>query len=99
MASGTEATEPAQLTATYKSSNGDKTFQHDLPVTTSTPSTTEKTAYLTTLRSSVVKLQEDVNVFLTKKMDEDKAKGIAASAKSDGQEEQNYGEEVVVDDV
>ncbi|ORY18748.1 hypothetical protein BCR34DRAFT_595971 [Clohesyomyces aquaticus] len=41
----------------------------------------------------IKQLQADVNVFLTDKMDEDKAIGIAKA--EEAKEEANYGEEVV----
>ena len=62
----------------------------------SVASTKEKTAYLSALRKSVVKLQEDVNGFLTTKMEEDKALAASAGMKVDDKaEEDNYGEERV----
>lgn len=68
-------------------------------------------AYLSELRTSAKQLQEDVNVFLTKKMEEDKAtagrEGVVGSAPGDKKgveksrdeiEEENYGEEEVGDE-
>ena len=86
------------LKADYVSPNSSKTFYHALP-TSATTSTAEKTQYLSALRKSVVQLQEDVNTFLTSKMDEDKALASKTGLKvDDKQEEDNYGEEGVEDD-
>ena len=86
------------LKADYVSPNSSKTFIHALP-TSSATSTAEKTQYLSALRKSVVQLQEDINTFLTSKMDEDKALVSKTGLKvDDKQEEDNYGEEGVEDD-
>ena len=83
------------LQAIYTSPTSSETFAHTLP-SASTASTREKTAYLSALRKSVVKLQEDVNGFLTTKMEEDKALAANAGIKVDDKaEEDNYGEERV----
>ena len=88
-----------QLTATYKSSGSTQTFSVDLP---SLPSDSEaqnirtKTAYLSALRSSIGQMQSDVNAFLTKKMEEEKASeaGKARSSQmKEAKEEEMYGEE------
>ncbi|KAI9775512.1 MAG: hypothetical protein M1839_001053 [Geoglossum umbratile] len=107
----------ANLQARYKSPNAEKIFDRDLggprdkateqsAAPTEQSPAVEKTAYLATLRLLVAKLQEDVNIFLTQKMDEDKATaatGIVDMGKGktevdDEQEEENYGEEVVNED-
>ena len=86
------------LKANYASPSTTKTFTHPLP-TASTTSTQEKTNYLSALRKSVVKLQEEVNGFLTAKMEEDKALAADAGMKVDEKaEEENYGEEKVEDE-
>ena len=86
------------LKADYRSPASSKTFHHALP-SLATSSTTEKTQYLSTLRKSVTQLQEEVNAFLTGKMEEDKALTAKAGIKvDDKKEEQNYGEEGVEDD-
>lgn len=55
--------------------------------------------YLSALRKSVVELQDEVNGFLTTKMEEDKALAASAGMKADDKvEEENYGEEKVEDD-
>ena len=83
------------LQATYTSPTSSETFTHTLP-SASTTSTKEKTAFLSALRRSVVKLQEGINGFLTTKMEEDKALGASAGIKVDDKaEEDNYGEERV----
>jgi hypothetical protein len=101
----------ATLQAEYKSPNDEVTFSHDLGVrkgsSSDQSSAQDRTTYLNALRASVTKLQDEVNVLLTKKMDEDKgaaAAGIADAGKSnivgvdDEKEEENYGEEVVDED-
>ena len=83
------------LQATYTSPTSSETFAHTLP-SALVASTEAKTAYLSALRKSVVKLQEDVNGFLTTKMEEDKALAASAGIKADDKtEEDNYGEERV----
>lgn len=61
------------------------------------PSTDERTAYLTSLRTSITDIQAQINVFLTQKMEEDNQKAGAAAAQ-DAKEEENYGEETVEED-
>ena len=86
------------LQADYASPDVTKAFTHPLPAA-SNASTEEKTNYLSALRKSVVKLQEEVNGFLTTKMEEDKASAAGAGMKIDDKaEEENYGEEKVEDD-
>ena len=88
----------ASLTADYTSPGSSKTFSHSLPSIT-TPSTAEKTAYLSALRKSVVQLQEHINGFLTTKMEEDRSLAGKAGVKADEKaEEENYGEEKVEDE-
>ena len=44
-------------------------------------------------------MQDEVNAFLTQKMEEDKnATGSSADPANEAKEEENYGEEVVEDD-
>jgi len=100
----------ANLQARYRSPNAEKIFCHDFGVSEEEPtkqlSTAKKVAYLATLRLSVAKLQEDINTFLTQKMDEDKATAVAGFVGTgkgkvridDEQEEENYGEDVNEDD-
>jgi hypothetical protein len=98
------------LQARYQSSNGEKLFNYELKESQgkskerSLPA--EKAIYLANLRSSVAKLQKEVNAFLTQKMDEDKAAVVAGAmdmgkgkARLDDElEEENYGEEVLNED-
>jgi Gon7 family len=100
----------ANLQARYRSPNAEKIFCHDSGVSGGEPtkqsSTAKRVAYLGTLRLSVAKLQEDINTFLTQKMDEDKAAAVAGFVDTgkgkirldDEQEEENYGEEDVNED-
>lgn len=89
----------SQLTASYTSPTGTKDFEHSLPSLPQQFSTEQKTSYLSALRSAVVKLQEDVNTFLTAKMEEDKVTAPKVAGKvDDKKEEESYGEEVVEDD-
>ncbi|OQD95715.1 hypothetical protein PENSOL_c019G00958 [Penicillium solitum] len=46
--------------------------------------------------SLVPKLQDQINVFLTERMEEDKVQGQISA--QEAKEEENYGEEVVEDD-
>lgn len=85
-----------KLKAHYASPDGTKTFVHPLNAPQNPESTKEKTAHLSALRTSVTKLQEEVNVFLTQKMEEDKAMVSDRGGKvDDKQDEDNYGEELV----
>lgn len=86
------------LTATYSSPTAPepKVFSTELPALSSPPSTQDRTAYLAALGSSLKTLQDDVNTFLTQKMEEDKAAG--ASKGDDAKDEETYGEEVVDED-
>lgn len=86
----------AELTATYTAPNESKRLTYALPNTSANLSTEDRTAYLTTLRSSVSKLQAEVNTFLTQKMAEE-AQSTTADSKpvDEAKEEANYGEEVI----
>ncbi|KAJ9661245.1 hypothetical protein H2201_006604 [Coniosporium apollinis] len=96
---------PPSLTATYAAPSAPtKSFTHTLPSCPSSPSTSEKTAYLSALRQSIAALQAEVNEFLTAKMDEEKAgastaggelHGGAPSGRKEDEEEEGYGEEKV----
>ena len=85
------------LSADYLSADGSTKFVQNLPHLAPKHTTEEKTVFLSSLRSSVVNLQEDVNTFLTKKMDEEKASASGGKSIDDKKEEENYGEEVVED--
>lgn len=96
MPSTVHHTDHVALKAHYRSPSGTKTFTYSMTSIPTEPSTTDKTDHLSSLRSSTVKLQEEINVFLTAKMDEDKTQAAADSLKVDeAKEEENYGEEVV----
>jgi EKC/KEOPS complex subunit GON7 len=83
------------LNVTYNASTEEpQVFQHGLPDCSENPSTDQRTAYLAALRSSVTQVQAEVNIFLTKKMEEDNAKSGKGTV-NDEKEEENYGEEVV----
>lgn len=88
------------LTADYSApSTASQSFSQTLPACSPTPSTDERTAYLSSLHASIGKMQDEVNAFLTQKMEEDKkAAGNAAKAADEAKEEENYGEEVVEDE-
>ncbi|KAI4100716.1 MAG: hypothetical protein LQ339_005394 [Xanthoria mediterranea] len=83
------------LTATYTSPTTIQTFTHPLP-SSSTTSLAQKTAYLSNLRQSMTKLQDEVNASLTKKMEEDKALAakVGVSDRVDEKKEEDfYGED------
>lgn len=88
------------VTADYRSPTDTKTFQP--PVSPNPPTQSNGTAtsskqqseHLNSLRSSVTKLQAEINTFLTQKMEEDKGTVKAEDAKA----EENYGEENPDDD-
>lgn len=98
-------TDQTTLAASYKSPTDTKQFQYALD-TTVTPNTQldnkTQTNYLSQLRASTKNLQDDINDFLTQKMEEDKKNSLESSATKsktkDEVEEENYGEEVVDDD-
>lgn len=83
-----------QLTADYVAPSGTHAFSHNLPNPT-TNNVTEKTAYLSALRSKSAELQGEVNAFLTQKMEEDvkAAEGAGKKSKKEEREEEMYGEE------
>ena len=88
-------TPSSALKAAYAGPNSTKVFTRSLS-SASFSTTKEKTQYLAALRGSIVELQDEVNGFLTMKMEEDKALVSSAGSKVDDKaEEENYGEEVV----
>lgn len=95
-------TNQTALTASYKSPSDTKQFRYAIdPAGDNQPDTNSKTHYLSQLRASTKNLQDDVNEFLTQKMDEDKKAGLETTVKSKTKEEleeENYGEEVADDD-
>jgi hypothetical protein len=95
-------TNQTSLTASYKSPSGAKQFRYAIDTAAENQlDTNSKTHYLSQLRASTKNLQNDVNDFLTQKMDEDKKTGLETTVKSKTKEEleeENYGEEVADDD-
>ncbi|KAE9972496.1 hypothetical protein BLS_004013 [Venturia inaequalis] len=92
-------TEKPSLSATYSAPDSEQnSFDQPLPMCSEEPSPTERTAYLAALGTSITKAQDQINAFLTHKMEEDNAKAGVASAEDDAKAEENYGEEVVEDD-
>jgi hypothetical protein len=92
----TNGTTGPALEALYSSPISNSTFTQPLPTLPKDFSVEQKTAFLSQLRQSVVRLQEDVNAFLTQKMEEDKADAVKGGQNlNDVKEEENYGEEVV----
>jgi len=77
----------SKLIASYRGSDDSKTFSITL-------SQADKTKYLGSLRESVVKMQADINAFMTQKMEDDVRKGKTNGA-DEKREEENYGEEIV----
>ena len=103
------------LSATYTNSSTSPptTHQFSYPISAPIPPTgstsvKDKTAYLCDLRKSVKGLQNEVNIFLTQKMEEDKLHAVkmgpdgkekeVGTKAADEVEEENYGEEEVGDD-
>ena len=62
------------LTATYRSSGTREKLRVPIahPLPTSSATVKDKTTYLAALRSSASQLQDEINRFLTQKMEEDK---------------------------
>ena len=104
---GTEGSQ-ATLSAIYNAPTASRNLS--LPISTPLPSIDStsvkaKTAYLAELRSKTKELQENINVFLTQKMEEDKSSAKAESGQgnlagktTDEVEEDHYGEEDAEDD-
>lgn len=87
------------LTATYTSPTN-ASFTHTLPIPSlsTTPTTSEKIAYLSSLRKAREILQEKINQELTARMEEDLSRvagETTVKGVDEGKEEENYGEEVV----
>lgn len=85
------------LQATYRSSETSETFQQEVPLLPSSGEELDvkrKTEYLAALRGSISSMQNEVNIFLTRKMEEEKAADSSARGKTkEEKEEENYGEE------
>lgn len=77
------------LTAVYKSplSPTPHTFSQSLPSPASTSPTDAKSQHLSALRTAVISLQEEVNAYLTERMQVEK------KAEEDAAAEEKYGEE------
>ncbi|KAJ5080937.1 hypothetical protein N7456_013647 [Penicillium angulare] len=85
------------LQAIYTAPDATKSFQFTIPPASSQDPFAAKQAHLEALRSEVPKLQDEINVYLTAKMEEDK-KAQGQLSEKEAKEEENYGEEVVEDD-
>lgn len=105
MSGETNGTAPVSLRAVYNSPNDFKAFEKPLP-SAAPIDTKSKVAFLSDLRASTKQLQDDVNTFLTAKMEDDKAAnsslpdggGIKKTNVRDEEEEEHYGEEKVDDE-
>jgi len=92
-------TQDSTLCAEYSAFATTKNFQYSQVPLGNQPTTKETTAYIASLRNSLLEMQNDINAYLTEKMEEDKAaaatNGNGIADKVDEQkEEENYGEEV-----
>lgn len=89
----------ASLDATFKSPSDTHNFQYTLSSPSKKdsqqPDPKAKAEYLHQLRASSKKLQDDINDFLTRKMEEDKQAGLDTNKSKikEELEEENYGEE------
>lgn len=81
------------LKAVYAAPGAAQTFEHEIPASND-ESLAAKQAHLTALQTLVPQLQDQINVFLTARMEEDKGR----NSEKESKEEANYGEEVVEDD-
>ena len=86
------------LRANYKGPSDAKEFSRKTAAgCPRNPTTEQKTAYLAELRKNVKQVQQDINIFLTEKMSEDKTRQGEADKKAaktkDEIEEELYGEE------
>lgn len=86
------------LSADYNSPNGSHTFQCELPKPEENASS-QTTLFLFALRSGTIQLQQDINSFLTARMEEDKmaAEKVGEATRSkeeEAKDEDNYGEEI-----
>ena len=95
MSTSSSSSPSTTLKAEYATPTSSQNFSHPLPSCAAGSTTKEKSAYLSTLRVSIVRLQDEVNTFLTERMKEDKVLASLAGVKGDDrQEEENYGEEI-----
>lgn len=90
---------PASLTASYASPTASQIFSLALPAVPDSDSVEAKTTFISVVRTNISQMQNDINVFLTQKMEEDKADEVAAAGvkntKDEAREEEMYGEEDV----
>lgn len=91
------ATQQINLQAVYTAPDATQTFQQKIPVELNADPFAAKQAHLTALQKLVPQLQNEVNVFLTERMEEDK-KAQGAISEKEAKEEENYGEEVMEED-
>ena len=104
MTESTSTTVHPTLRAIYSSSNDSKIFP--IPLNGIQPTdTASKVQFLSNLRASTKQLQDNINTFLTAKMEEDKAASSSTTngsstniKKRDEEEEENYGEEKIDED-
>ena len=91
---------PSNLKASYQSPTGLQKFSHSI-ASPSAREPTSKAAYLGDLRLKTNTMQDEINHFLTTKMEEDKTVSAAATTNGkprDVQEEEDYGEQKVDQD-
>ena len=91
------AAQQINLQAVYTAPGATKTLQNEILVEYNADPLASKQAHLKALQTLVPKLQNEVNVFLTERMEEDK-KVQGAISEKEAKEEENYGEEVVEED-
>jgi hypothetical protein len=97
---------PAILKATYSSPTDSKFFEQSIAAARREGAKTfdaeAKSKYLANLRASSKKLQDEINKYLTEKMEADKkAQGqadVSGTSRPDELEEEQYGEEAGDDD-
>lgn len=103
---GNSSESPAILKAAYRSAADSKDFEQSIPAPrhegAKSLDTEAKSKYLAELRASSKKLQDEINKYLTEKMEEDKkAQGqadVTGTSRPDELEEEHYGEEAGDDD-
>ena len=83
------------VSAIYAAPKATHAFHHHVAPLPALDNVNAKTAYLAQLSQSARNLQNDINVFLTERMEEDKKS--AAVSEKEVKEEENYGEENVED--
>ena len=91
------------LMGTYTSPTATHTLSSALPpLPLKDSSVDDKTEYLSCLRSNVSQMQDDINAYLTQKMEEDKAQEAGVMGKrpnkDEDRQEEMYGEEDAEED-